>query len=353
MMKLLGRKDAHEDNQCLSCHVHPQFDTVAAGAPKLFARDGVSCESCHGPGEKWLREHYKDSWKGYSFQEKRALGMRDVKTLSDRVRLCLDCHVGSPDANVNHDLIAAGHPRLNFEFSAFHSSWARHWPDARDKDPGQGGQTDFEIRAWVLGQRQTAQAALELLHSRTKDDRKPWLEFAEMDCFACHHELKSKSRRRQPDESKKADSIPWSRWYVAQLPSALSVSGNGEGAGIMKILDEIGQKMAAKESAEEIAKLAMDARGRLNRILPEDRRELPLQDLYQAILARERTNETRGWDAAAQAYLALAALHNTWTDRKNFAPAATLRRLLIERRTMLRFPDGFNSPRFYDPRANP
>src|SRR5262249_12410323 len=96
MMKLLGRTNAHSDRQCLHGHVDGQRDT--APVPEVLARDGVSCESCHGPGAKWQGEHHKPSWRELSQEDKLSLGMRDTKTLSGRVRLCLDCHVGSARA---------------------------------------------------------------------------------------------------------------------------------------------------------------------------------------------------------------------------------------------------------------
>jgi hypothetical protein len=345
IMTNLGRKNAHEDKLCLHCHVHPHFDDAASRAPDYFMRDGVSCESCHGPGAQWLPEHYKNSWKALSREEKRGLGMRDTKALADRIRICLDCHVGSPEADVNHDLIAAGHPRLNFEFAAFHASWPRHWPDRRDKDPRAGGQADFEAQAWALAQLLTAKAALDLLRARAEDQHRPWPEFAELDCYACHQVLRNKSRLQAKGNA------PWSQWYFRQLPHALSALRNQDAAGIEEGLAKIGRLMAGGGDKKKIAELARETGARLT-IVPKDRlNPLPLHEVFQAIVTEERRQPSQRWDEAAQVYLSLAALHNAWTDQNNLAPAAKLRPVLVDWRQILRFPDGFDSPRSFDPAA--
>ena len=38
--------------RCTGCH--------AAGSPAKFVSDGVACEACHGPAEKWLGPHTAD-----------------------------------------------------------------------------------------------------------------------------------------------------------------------------------------------------------------------------------------------------------------------------------------------------
>jgi hypothetical protein len=87
--------------------------------------DGVGCESCHGASGRWLGPHTTLGWRDRPWPEKAALGMRNTKDLASRARLCAGCHVGDggsddlPARDVNHDLIAAGHPRLNFELSAY------------------------------------------------------------------------------------------------------------------------------------------------------------------------------------------------------------------------------------------
>jgi hypothetical protein len=340
MMKALGRRDAHRDTLCLSCHVVPSFTETLARDPATFLQDGVSCESCHGPSQKWLTEHAQFSWTRRSSVEKQLLGMRDLRPLDNRISLCVDCHVGTAEVNVNHDLIAAGHPRLNFEFSAYHASWARHWPDAQDKDQAQGGHADFEARGWVLGQVQAAKAALDVICARSAAGRKPWLEFAELDCYACHHELNAKSRRDV------GSNLRWNSWYFTELPQALAALENPDATEIAKTLNAIGRMIEEKRGSEEILSLAQDTAAQL--VTLKSPPALNLQKLYVNILSDNLKHAAGTWDEATQAYLVLAALHNTWTDQNHFTQSKALRPLLVDLRQVLRFPQGFESPRYFD-----
>ena len=84
----------------------------------MVRQDGVNCESCHGPAQLWLAEHTQYGWNNRPPLEKERLGMRPTRELPERAAVCVGCHVGPPGRDMNHDLIAAGHPRLNFEFAA-------------------------------------------------------------------------------------------------------------------------------------------------------------------------------------------------------------------------------------------
>src|SRR5262249_44695634 len=106
-------KPAHESNDCLVCHA--AAPPASSREERFQVSDGVSCEMCHGPAEKWLGKHYLPDWRAKSDEEKATFGFVPTKNLLSRARACVTCHVGKRDADVNHDLIAAGHPRLVFE----------------------------------------------------------------------------------------------------------------------------------------------------------------------------------------------------------------------------------------------
>src|SRR5205823_410550 len=223
--KQLGINAAHEQSLCLKCHVLPEYRSARV-APRFRKEDGVGCESCHGPAERWVNEHYRENWRAKTLAEKDALGMRDTKNLAGRARTCVRCHVGAPGMDVNHDLIAAGHPPLRFEFAAFHANLPRHWDEKKDttplkKDPkvDARGWADFDGRAWAVGQVTAAEAALELLAERAQNDKRPWPEFAEADCYACHHNLAPSSRRQERGvRDRTAGRLRWADWYYAMPP---------------------------------------------------------------------------------------------------------------------------------------
>lgn len=179
--KRLGlSQPAREAPECLSCH---------AAAPQLYdhgdrydMRWGVSCEICHGGSTQWLGPHAAPGWKEKSWGHKTALGMRDLSTPEQRVALCAGCHVGGQgNRTVDHDLIAAGHPPLFFDASAFMAlkepQWV-HWTD----------ETDLTQRTWFLGQVANLVAYLGRIE-RSAEDEKRWPDYAVFDCYSCHHDL--------------------------------------------------------------------------------------------------------------------------------------------------------------------
>ena len=106
--------------------------------------------------------------------------MTDLRT---RARVCTDCHVGGDRAQVNHDLIAAGHPALLFENSSFLDRYRpyQHWSEVEDRRRHPA----LEAEEWAVGQAVSAEAGMKLLAIRAKvttpPNLHPWPEFAEYD----------------------------------------------------------------------------------------------------------------------------------------------------------------------------
>ena len=140
----------HRDERCLACHVTPalafQPDPTKDADPHLLTlRDsGVSCEACHGPALKqdkpWLTQHtvpgeWREKYKGDP-SKKEEYGFTNLSDLGNQARVCAGCHVGAPPGeshglahparDLNHDLMAAGHPRLTFEFTAHRANMPPH-----------------------------------------------------------------------------------------------------------------------------------------------------------------------------------------------------------------------------------
>src|SRR5262245_30091964 len=170
--------NAWEADRCLACHSLPISHAQAAAAKEselsALRADGVSCEACHGPAEKYLVAHTLNNWRkpgDRNFDP--SFGMKNTADIAPRAQVCAGCHVGQPDPDgrpwrdVNHDLIAAGHPRLNFEFSAYMANLPPHWNTRANADRFD------ELRSWIVGQFTTADAALELLESRAKSAPSP------------------------------------------------------------------------------------------------------------------------------------------------------------------------------------
>jgi hypothetical protein len=329
---------------CLDCHVHPGPETARQRSGGFHKQDGVSCETCHGPAEKWLTRHARAEWKTLKSADKERLGMRDTQSIVGRARLCVDCHVGKPGSEVNHDLIAAGHPRLNFEFGAYHANMPHHWSDARDKDAKYGGHAgpDFEARAWAVGQAVTAQAALKLLAHRAEKESLPWPEFAEYDCFACHHNLQGKSWRQERNLKRAAGSLPWGTWYYS-MPRLLARMHQEPLSALNELEREMSKAIPKRDVVtRKVQSSANEMHGLLNRIQRSQRSGTQeIAELFSRLANMESAADA-GWEGASQQYLALAALHNAWKDSGK--PSPSLAPTLKEMAEVLRFPKGFDSP---------
>ncbi|MGL4424461.1 MAG: multiheme c-type cytochrome, partial [Gemmataceae bacterium] len=133
--------DATQEVRCLACHVTPSLASPGAfglNAQKLalLRDDGVGCEACHGPASRWVDSHSSlktpDDRRGYFGADS---GMVNLNDIVNRSRECAGCHVGAPAdtargypvRDMNHDMIAAGHPRLNFDRAQYTEILRPHW----------------------------------------------------------------------------------------------------------------------------------------------------------------------------------------------------------------------------------
>jgi len=121
--------------------------------------------------------------------------MTDTRNVIRRTEKCLDCHLGTKNKFVDHEMIAAGHPDLYFELDSFSAVMPRHWKIPRESEPGKPVEEAawVGVREWAAGQAVQLRAAMERLTWRAKNERfdkkDVWPEYSELSCFACHHAL--------------------------------------------------------------------------------------------------------------------------------------------------------------------
>ena len=116
-------------DRCIQCH----FSGTVSGAGKFSAKEGISCESCHGAAEKWFERH-NDFGAGTAAEETPA---HRQKRIADSVaggmirpdaiylltRNCLSCHVVDDEALVNIGGHSSG---SEFEVVAWSQGEVRH-----------------------------------------------------------------------------------------------------------------------------------------------------------------------------------------------------------------------------------
>jgi hypothetical protein len=211
--KILGLPDAAHAPKCLACHA--LYVSPDQKARDFDIAEGVSCESCHGPALAWLGPHTS---KSQTHAQNVALGLYDTKDLVHRTEKCMTCHLGTSDKFVDHEMIAAGHPDLVFELDSFQAVEPVHWVEKDPKRPAEASRDPlFGVRAWSVGQAVQLKESMDRLARRARG--KVWPEYAELDCFTCHHSLTSAEdswRQARGYEGRRAGNPPYnvSRYVV-------------------------------------------------------------------------------------------------------------------------------------------
>lgn len=383
MAKLLGIGPPHRAQQCLVCH--SVQDMAADRLPSEVLADGVGCAACHGDATHWQQVHMLPEWKHVSREERTALGYRDLSTPLARVETCVRCHVGDATHEVNHDMIAAGHPRLFFEFAAYQRLEPRHWSPQGKAESS----PDFTARSWSVGQAVTLAAVADLLADRVQRARdaadsghpQRWPEFAEFDCYSCHRSLgadTSTASREPALRSPRPGQPAWQPWQVAGarllragLEGAAPVPGSSATAlerstvDIRRLLDT----QWAAADRERLDRVLLEARGlavAARRSIAEiDTLPLIVVDAsHETLDAVEAANplEWLTWDAAAQTSLAMEAGRDggparigVWRSCSRQSGATRMasepRQSLDALRESLRFPPAADSPGPFDPRS--
>lgn len=213
--------------RCLSCHAttSPEQCTQSGLLDDAILAAGVACESCHGPAGNWLQPHLQMDWSGPQRFDSSS-GMIDTESIMGRAESCVRCHIGSRAADgmirdLNHDLIAAGHPALRFDLLIYHENLPQHW--AGDS-PVERRFNESAVRLRKVGRAINLAAAASLAAERARDHLKdpvvPWPELADYDCFACHQSLSIEEFQLPPTAKPKSplhvsNGLPiWNAWHT-------------------------------------------------------------------------------------------------------------------------------------------
>jgi cytochrome c554/c'-like protein len=155
--------DAAKSDKCLSCHALNVAANLRGASYNI--KEGNTCESCHGPSEKWLKDHADPKWQN----EQRAkmdhatlvktTGLYDTRPLIVRAELCASCHL-----SIDHELVAAGHPETKFDLAYLSDLEPKHWSETHFKGP----EGYKETAIWAAGQAVGLREAMQQLSDRAK-----------------------------------------------------------------------------------------------------------------------------------------------------------------------------------------
>ena len=342
---------ATRDKRCLACHTNPATVLNATGAvdtsvPALaIRREGVGCESCHGSADRWIVPH--TTW--FSTPEQRpgaytGHGMTWLNDLSVRARVCAGCHVGAPEDTTNrvpqrdvtHEMIAAGHPRLAFEFASYSRALPQHWTeiDRTRRAPADRGPEHF-AREWLVGQVVCGEALLRLI-ATDAEEKGP--EFARYDCYGCHHKLVPGD---QPVRVGRLGRPEIDRWYLSHPLLQLAAEGQG--------LEPVAKMCAAnwrnRADVRSSARTAADALAKWSAGAKTDAELDARAEAAFRALRRGGVPRDLNWNDAAQCVLAIEA---SWRKTPPQGPGVEAqRRKLEDVRSIVQFSRGFNSPNVF------
>ncbi|MCI0462866.1 MAG: cytochrome c family protein [Gemmataceae bacterium] len=375
MADILGY-DVTKDARCLNCHA-TTFRPNRMGKGFRFA-DGVSCDGCHGPAEHWLAPHaFDNDWRTKTPEEKEALGMFDVRNPVKRAEMCMSCHVGNAAEGkvVTHTMYAAGHPPLpSFELAAFSRNLPPHWLDLKDvpffktadakiRKAYHVDNARFEHTKLALATSKIAlRVAMDLIANRgTLNEKAPaltngekpawppaWLKplatnepkdrwpelgakvpddvvgelrglwpevmMAQSDCFACHHDLTSKSWRQERGYVGRPGRPQSQPWTLALAPLTQPAGNNDLAAGLRKLhsafdLQPFGEPGQVAPAAAEVARCTHAFRNPTDDVTEEQALAL-LRKLVS--LARDSIPD---FDSARQIAWAFRAIYPEWAAK--------------------------------------
>jgi len=334
---------AEKAPRCLTCHA---LDVPASEHAREFdIAEGVSCESCHGPASLWLGPHIQAT---AVHSRMVGLGMYDNKSLAQRAEKCLTCHLGATGMNVDHELIAAGHPDLTFELDSFSAVEPPHWVE---KGPDGQPSTDplLGVKAWAIGQAVQLQQSMLRVSRHAKSG--PWPEFSEMDCITCHHALTGPQswRQREGYKGRRPGDPPYnlSRYVLfkrfseevdPKLNSDLAAEANKVSALVSSMSpDRAAVEASANRAAELAGRMAADVRDASYDRARTDRLLLAITGDADAIAADgERTAE--------QATMTVDSLYIAQAKAGGMNPAT--RAAIDGLFKLVNNPSAYNAPQF-------
>jgi Cytochrome c554 and c-prime len=242
MAALLKLDVTKREAGCLGCHSAGTAEAANRNQNTLFdPSEGVSCENCHGPYEKWGIDHTFEAYRSKSTADRTLLGMIDVRVPEIQANQCLSCHIGSAAEGkvVTHDMYAAGHPPLpSIEVATFTNFIPRHWWLVAEKNipkakeiagfkPGDLEQTKLAL----VGAAVALKTSMKLLADEAKLSPKgpapgeEYPDYARFDCWSCHHDLVRESWRQQRGYVGAPGRVPVSEWPLSLVELAIDRLG--------------------------------------------------------------------------------------------------------------------------------
>lgn len=344
IVKNLGLKEpAHQAKQCLDCHANNA--PPALRGERHVVSEGVGCEACHGPAEKWIKSH---ALEGVSHADNIAQGLFPTDRPVEQAGLCLSCHFGDEKRFVTHRMMGAGHPRLSFELDTFASIEPAHY---RIDDDWRRRKGDYDsIRIWAVGQALASQQLLDALTDPQRGRDGLFPELVLFDCHACHHPMSE--QKWTPRLGIGPGRIRLNDSNLLMLRAIVRVvdPANGEAfAGQIAQLHQAVAGSAEGRSADPIT-LARQLSASIGRYVERfaARRfdTTQLRAIFAALLEEAGRNQFSDYAGAEQAYLSISSLASSLQRQGGLKAVAQVNQSLVELRATLASEDRFRPEQF-------
>jgi len=319
----LGKK-AYQEKLCLDCHTSNIPPAMISG--RIDIEDGIQCETCHGPAGGWRGEHAQPGWTHAQSVER---GMIDLRDTRNRAHTCNACHIGYNGKDVDHDLIASGHPFLAFELDNYTETMPPHW------NPND----THGVPAWAVGQAMAFRDSMANLARHARGEK--WPEFSDMSCYTCHHALKSSGWRQERGWPGRPGLPAWSpqRWAVLRM-----IVPSSDRAALDDAVSRVASRVA--RMSPDAASAADDAKRLIEASIPKIyARTWSTDDVRPMIVALTNERDT-DVHAAEQRALSLQTLAAVLTRRDNRLAAGPLMKAIDALFAELKDRDDYDPSRF-------
>jgi len=297
---------AHEAALCLNCHAHNPEPQLRA--ERFSHSDGVGCEGCHGPAEKWISTH---TVKGVSHADNVANGMYPTTNPAALAKLCNSCHVGDESRFVTHRIMGAGHPRMSIEINTFTKIEPPHYKVDSDYLTRKGAEQP--VKLWAVGQATTAKSLVDLLADTKRNHDGIFPELVAFDCHACHHPMSNK--RWVPRNGMPPGVIRLNDSSLMMLSAIVKVLDPNSLSQYTRLFEQLNrasfQKSTRLESIEDLQETAKKLSKLIEQLIVKlqivSYDEAKIRDIFLALVQGQQYYD---YASAEQAYMALTSVAN-------------------------------------------
>lgn len=333
---------AERSKVCLDCHAHNPEPSLLG--PRAQVSDGVSCEGCHGPAERWISSH---AMEGATHARNLARGMYPTDEPLARARLCLSCHFGNADRFVTHRLMGAGHPRLSFELETFSQIGPSHVRVDADYEARKGKWNG--VKVWAIGQALAVSETMKILTSPERGRDGLFPELVLFDCYACHHPMSEKRwSSRSPFGERVAPGLVRLNDANALMLRAITRVADPAGADDLNRRVQALHRAVAGEGdvAGAASALGVLAERQADRIAAYRFDEASLQGVALALVEEGLSGHYTDYAAAEQSVMAIGSVMNYLHRQKMVVDVGAINRGLATLRASLADDEKFESAEF-------